>query len=70
MHKTEKITPAQDNPQRVKEPVQAGSKKETDKPFCFVLDDVIRKTYPNSREYEKEVITCPEKSSLQARAHL
>lgn len=52
MHKTEKITPAQDNPQRVKEPVQAGSKKETDKPFCFVLDDIIKKAYPNLRRIE------------------
>ena len=49
VHKTEKITPAQDNPQRVKESVQAGSKKETDKPFCYVLDDIIKKAYPNMR---------------------
>ncbi len=49
MHKTEKITPAQNNSQRVKEPVQAVSKKETDKPFCFVLDDIIKKAYPNLR---------------------
>lgn len=53
MNKTEKITPAQDNPQRVKEPVQAGSKKDTDKPFCFVLQDVIaeaaKRAYPNLR---------------------
>lgn len=57
MNKTEKITPARGNPQRVKEPAKAGSKKDTDKPFCFVLDDIIKKAYPNSREYEKEVIT-------------
>lgn len=50
MNKTEKITPAQDNPQRVKEPVQAGSKKDTDKHFCDVLNDVIKKAYPNMRE--------------------
>lgn len=50
MHKTEKITPAKGNPQRVKEPVQVGNKKETDKPFCFVLDDIIKKAYPNMRE--------------------
>lgn len=49
MHKTEKITPAQDNPQRVKEPVQAGSKKETDKPFLDVFKEVIDKTYPHLR---------------------
>lgn len=29
---------------------------DSDKSFCFVLDDVIRKAYPNSREYEKEGI--------------
>ncbi len=50
MNKTEKIAPAQDNPRRVKEPVQAGNKKNTDKPFCYVLDDIIKKAYPNMRE--------------------
>ncbi len=28
----------------------------TDKPFCFVLDEVIKKAYPTAREYKKEVI--------------
>lgn len=49
MHKTEKITPAQDNPQRVKEPVQAGSKKDSDKPFLDVIEEVINKAYPHLR---------------------
>lgn len=49
MNKTEKITPAQDNPQRVKEPVQAGSKKKTDKHFCDLLEEVINKAYPHLR---------------------
>jgi hypothetical protein len=49
VHKTEKITPAQGNPQRVKEPVQAGSKKDTDKHFCNLLEEVINKAYPHLR---------------------
>ena len=49
MNKTEKITPVQDNPQRVKEPVQAGSKKEADRPFCDLLEEVIKKAYPHLR---------------------
>lgn len=53
MNKTENITPASGNPQRPQEPPQAGNKKNTDKPFCFVLQDIIteaaKRAYPNLR---------------------
>lgn len=49
MHKIEKITPAQDNPQRIKEPVQAGQKNNEDKPFCYLLEEVIKEAYPHLR---------------------
>ena len=49
MHKIKKITPAQGNPQRVKEPVQTGRKNNTDKPSLDVIEEVIDKVYPHLR---------------------
>ena len=49
MHKIEKIPPVQANPQRIKEPVQAGHKNNTDKPFLDVFEEVIDKAYPHLR---------------------
>lgn len=39
---------------RPKENKKDKPKNNTDKPFCLVLDEVIKKAYPNVRTYEKE----------------
>lgn len=42
---------------RPQENKQDKPKTDLDKPFFFVLDEIAKKVYPNSREYEKEVST-------------
>lgn len=39
---------------RPKENKKDKLKNNTDKPFCQVLDEVIKKAYPTARTYEKE----------------
>lgn len=49
VHRTEKISPISGNAPNPQNPPKGENKKNKDKPFCELLDEVIKKAYPNLR---------------------
>lgn len=49
MPSIEKSPSVSDNPRQAKDPPKSSAKEKQDKPFNLVLDEVIKKAYPNLR---------------------
>lgn len=53
MEPAKEISPVSGNAPNPQNPPKGENKKNKDKPFCELLDEVIKKAYPNARLYEK-----------------